>query len=94
MRGGRSCASWTARSSRAERVATTRAVRDAPWAATGLDEEDEELVHAARSLRSAIHGFVSLETAAGYGLPGDVERSYRWMVQTVALGLEEQSALR
>ena len=54
-------------------------------AAMGL--EGDSLVHAARGLRSALHGFVSLETAGGFGLPQDVERSFVWMVQNFETGL-------
>jgi hypothetical protein len=40
----------------------------------GLDGDDA--VDATRALRSALHGFVSLEQAGGFGLPVDVDRSY------------------
>ncbi len=43
---------------------------------------------AARALRSAIHGFASLESAGGFGLPRDVNRSYRFLVETVIAGLQ------
>ncbi|MEU8299435.1 TetR-like C-terminal domain-containing protein [Micromonospora sp. NPDC048909] len=36
----------------------------------------DEAVDATRMLRSALHGFVALEAAGGFGLPRDVDRSY------------------
>ncbi|MGK5743022.1 TetR/AcrR family transcriptional regulator [Micromonospora sp. URMC 103] len=40
----------------------------------------DDAVDAARVLRSALHGFVSLEAAGGFGLPRDVDRSYEQLV--------------
>jgi Tetracyclin repressor-like, C-terminal domain len=40
-----------------------------------------DAVDAIRSLRAALHGFVELERAGGFGLPDSVDRSYdrpRW----------------
>ena len=53
--------------------------------ATGLQGDD--LVHAARGLRAALHGFVDLETSGGFGLPQDVERSFEWMIDAFEAGL-------
>lgn len=44
----------------------------------GLDGDDA--VDAARALRAALHGFVTLEAAGGFGLPRDVDRSFDRMV--------------
>jgi hypothetical protein len=41
-----------------------------------------------RALRSALHGFASLEAAGGFGLPRDVNRSYRFLVDTLITGLQ------
>ncbi|MGC4748891.1 TetR/AcrR family transcriptional regulator [Micromonospora sp. DT201] len=40
----------------------------------------DDAVDATRALRSALHGFVSLEAAGGFGLPHDVDRSYRQLI--------------
>lgn len=64
-----------------------RAVFDA-LEASGLRGDD--LVHAARSLRAALHGFASLEVAGGFGLPQDVDRSFEWMVENFEAGLVTQ----
>lgn len=42
-----------------------------------------EVIHAARFVRSAMHGFVSLEAAQGFGLPEDVDQSFERMVEAV-----------
>jgi AcrR family transcriptional regulator len=40
----------------------------------------EDAIDAARGLRAALHGFVTLEAAGGFGLPREVDRSYaRWL---------------
>ncbi|AXX31829.1 Transcriptional regulator, TetR family [Actinosynnema pretiosum subsp. pretiosum] len=44
-------------------------------------------VDAARAFRSASHGFITLESAGGFGLPHDVDRSYRYLVDTLITGL-------
>ncbi|NDU76947.1 TetR family transcriptional regulator [Actinomadura sp. DSM 109109] len=45
------------------------------------------LVHAARCLRSAVHGFAVLEAAGGFGLPEDLEASYELLITMVLGGL-------
>jgi len=54
----------------------------------GYGIEGEDLVDAARALRSAIHGFALLEAAGGFGLPRDVDRSYEAMVDAFDAMLE------
>lgn len=44
----------------------------------GLSGDDQ--TDATRALRSALHGFVHLENNGGFGLPADVDRSYRRLV--------------
>jgi len=51
----------------------------------GLD--DEQTVHATRAVRSALHGFVTLEAAGGFGLPQDVDESYNRLVELLDTGL-------
>ena len=46
----------------------------------GCGIEDDKAVHTARTIRSALHGFVSLENAGGFGLPESVEESFRHLV--------------
>jgi AcrR family transcriptional regulator len=47
----------------------------------------DELVHAARAVRSALHGFVALEGAGGFGLPVALDESFDAMVAALARGL-------
>lgn len=46
----------------------------------GYGLSGDEAVHATRALRSALHGFVVLENAGGFGLPQDVDQSFDQMV--------------
>lgn len=49
--------------------------------------EGDAAVHAVRALRSAVHGFSSLEIAGGFGMPLDTDESFRRMVEMVIAGL-------
>lgn len=51
----------------------------------GLDEDDT--VDAIRSFRSAVHGFISLEAAGGFGMPDNVDRSFATLVTVVTTGI-------
>lgn len=52
----------------------------------GLDGDD--LVDATRGVRAAVHGFVMLEIAGGFGLPQDIDRSFDRLIEMLDLGLE------
>lgn len=45
-------------------------------------------IHAARSVRSALHGFVLLEQQSGFGLDVDVDDSFAWMLRVLLGGLQ------
>jgi AcrR family transcriptional regulator len=51
----------------------------------GLDDDDA--IHAARVVRSALHGFTALETEGGFGIPLDLDQSFRVLVATLDRGL-------
>lgn len=53
----------------------------------GFDLPENAVVDAIRALRSALHGFVSLESQGGFGLPQDVDRSFEAMVEGVVRAL-------
>ncbi len=53
----------------------------------GYGLEGDAAVHAARSLRAAVHGFVHLEAAVGFGIPVDPEVSFDWMLAMLDRGL-------
>jgi AcrR family transcriptional regulator len=47
----------------------------------GYELVDDDLIDAIRALRSALHGFVLLESGRGFGLPVDVDRSFDRLVE-------------
>jgi AcrR family transcriptional regulator len=51
----------------------------------GLRRDDA--VHATRIIRSALHGFVSLEAAGGFGLPLDLDETFARLVDLIDRGL-------
>lgn len=59
----------------------------AVMASLGLEGADA--VHAARALRSVIHGFATLEIAGGFGLPLDCDESFRRLLEILAQGLQK-----
>jgi hypothetical protein len=42
----------------------------------------EDAIDAARALRAALHGFLTLEAAGGFGMPRDIDRSYDRLITT------------
>jgi Tetracyclin repressor-like, C-terminal domain len=58
----------------------------------GYGIEGEDAIHAARAVRSALHGFVALETGGGFGLPVALDESFDRMVAALARGLGETRA--
>ena len=46
----------------------------------GYKLADDDAIDAARALRSAMHGFITLESSGGFGLPVDIDRSFQRMV--------------
>jgi AcrR family transcriptional regulator len=55
----------------------------------GFDLSETERVHAARAVRSALHGFVMLEQQSGFGLDVDIDDSFAWMVGMLTRGLAD-----
>jgi AcrR family transcriptional regulator len=55
-------------------------------AAWGL--EGDLAVHYVRVIRSALHGFVTIEAKGGFGLPLDLDRSFELLVSTLVAGLQ------
>ena len=53
----------------------------------GYGLEGEPAIHAVRAIRSALHGFVTLEREGGFGLPVDVDTSYDNLVTMLDAGL-------
>lgn len=55
-------------------------------AGMGLDGDDA--IHAIRAYRSLLHGFVDLEMRGGFGLPVDLDESFRRALDGFLSGLE------
>lgn len=53
----------------------------------GYSLRDDDAIHAIRALRSALHGFVTLETQGGFGLPADIDRSFDRLVRSLVTAL-------
>jgi AcrR family transcriptional regulator len=53
---------------------------------------DADGLHAVRGLRSMVHGFASLEVAGGFGLPLDLDESFRRLVEVFIRGLQQEAA--
>jgi AcrR family transcriptional regulator len=51
----------------------------------GLDRR--AALHALRGLRSAVHGFATLETVGGFGIPLSIDESFAWLVECFVAGL-------
>jgi hypothetical protein len=52
---------------------------------------DENMIHAIRSIRSIVQGFVTLEAAGGFAMPVSLDRSFHWLVDLFITGLETAS---
>lgn len=55
----------------------------------GFGITEDRSVHAIRVLRSALHGFVDLETQGGFGLPQDVDESFSLLVEGLVRAYRE-----
>jgi AcrR family transcriptional regulator len=53
----------------------------------GYGLHGDDAIHAARGVRSALHGFVLLEAGGGFGIPLDLDESFERMVAALARGL-------
>lgn len=53
----------------------------------GYGLEGEDAIHAVRVIRSALHGFVMLETGEGFGMSLDLDESFARLVSTLDRGL-------
>ena len=54
-------------------------------AEAGVGEEDR--IHLARAIRSALHGFVTLEQGGGFGMPESVDESFGRLVELLLSGV-------
>jgi AcrR family transcriptional regulator len=77
------------RGDEAHRAAATEAVDVLLAIMRGWDLEGDDAIHAVRAFRSAVHGFVAIEAADGFGMAVDVDASFDRLVATLAGGLGE-----
>jgi AcrR family transcriptional regulator len=54
----------------------------------GYELRGDDAIDAIRALRAALHGFVTLEAAGGFGLPVDVDRSFDRLVRGLVLAFD------
>jgi AcrR family transcriptional regulator len=57
----------------------------------GWGLEGDEALHLVRVIRSALHGFVSIEIGGGFGLPLDLDRSFDLLVDSLVAAIESQA---
>lgn len=74
------------------RAAADRVVEVAHAAVRGYGLTGSAAVHAIRCLRSAVHGFASLEAIGGFGLPEEVEASFGYLLGMVSDGVSTMAA--
>jgi AcrR family transcriptional regulator len=60
----------------------------------GYGFERRAALHALRGLRSAVHGFATLEAAGGFGIPLSIDESFRWLVECFVSGLNAADSSR
>ena len=56
----------------------------------GYGLEGDDAIHAARIVRSALHGFAALETDEGFGIPLDLDETFARLVEVLDGGLTSQ----
>jgi AcrR family transcriptional regulator len=69
-------------------AAAERAVGTITAILSGYGLTGDDAIDATRALRSALHGFVSLEQSGGFGLPQDIDHSYAQLVLAMDLALQ------
>jgi len=58
---------------------------------SGYRLKDDDSIDATRALRSALHGFITLEGSGGFGLPLDIGHSFQQLVSALARAFESWS---
>jgi AcrR family transcriptional regulator len=68
-------------------AAATRLVELCFAVLRGYGLDDDEIVHATRITRAAMHGFAVLHISGGFGLPQDVNATFDRLIATVVRGV-------
>jgi len=72
----------------AERIqAEARIVHVAVAIVASFGLTGDDAIHAVRALRSVVHGFATLEAAGGFGIPLDLDESFRRLTAMMIAGL-------
>jgi AcrR family transcriptional regulator len=58
----------------------------------GWGVEGDEAIHLVRVIRSALHGFVSLELGGGFGIPIKIDESFDLLVDSLVAAIDAQAA--
>lgn len=74
-----------------DETASSAVVRVVTDVLAGYNLIDEDAIDATRALRSALHGFVALETGGGFGLPVDIDRSFDRLVDGILTAIASWS---
>lgn len=72
-------------------AAVERVIEVLAMALRGFDLSDEDAIHGARAIRSALHGFVTFELGDGHPPPHHPDQSYEALVDLLCLGFEAQA---
>jgi len=72
-------------------VAGTAVVRLIIAALDAYGLSGDDVIHAVRAVRSALHGFVSLEREGGFGIPLSLDESYATLVDMIDAGLSRRA---
>jgi AcrR family transcriptional regulator len=67
-----------------DQAASLAVVQVATDILAGYKLGDDDAIDATRALRSALHGFITLESSGGFGLPVDIDRSFERLVNGIA----------
>jgi AcrR family transcriptional regulator len=75
-------------------VAASRALDSFRAVLRGYDLPAADEDHALRTLRSALHGYATLQSAQGFRWSADVDESFEWLVDLLDRGLRGSAAPR
>ncbi|MDQ2852304.1 MAG: WHG domain-containing protein, partial [Actinomycetota bacterium] len=68
-------------------AATDRLLASLTAVLRGYHLEPGQEIHALRTVRSALHGYVTLEAASGFQYDTDIDDSFTWMITLIDRGL-------
>ena len=60
---------------------------DGDGISTRYEGSGDDAIHAVRALRSLIHGFATLEQGGGFGIPLDLDESFRRLIAIYIAGI-------